>query len=162
MTRFSYTNINTALRIGLRRACLLGLLAWACIAAGCSKGDHSLVPVSGKVLIDGQPLTEGYIRFVPAKGRVSTGQIRSDGTFELTCFKPGDGAFIGANRIEVGSNKILSPTQIKWFAPKAYSSTATSGLTMDVTGPKDDALIELKWGNVKGPFVEQFSSGGGT
>ena len=130
--------------------------------AGCAKRDRSLVPVSGKVLIDGQPLTKGFVRFVPAKGRVSSGKIQSDGTFKLTCFKEGDGAHIGLNRIEVGSTEILSPTKIKWFAPKIYGSAATSGLAMEVKEATSEAVIELKWGSVKGPFVEQTNLGGGT
>jgi hypothetical protein len=143
-----------------RRFAVLFAIFCSCMIAGCSKGDRSLVPVSGKVLIDGQPLTRGFVRFVPAKGRVSSGEIQSDGTFKLTCFKEGDGAHVGPNRIEVGSTEILSPTKIKWYAPKMYGSIATSGLTMNVEEETAEAVIELKWGNVKGPFVEQDKSGG--
>jgi hypothetical protein len=138
------------------------LVAFSAALSGCSKGGDSLVPISGKVLIDGQPLTKGFVRFYPAKGRVSSGPIRSDGTFELTCFKTGDGAHLGANRIEVGSSEILSPTQLKWHAPKIYASIATSNLSMVVTEPTTEAVIELKWGKGKGPFVEQMASGSGT
>jgi hypothetical protein len=143
-----------------RRFAVFCAILCACLISGCSKRDRSLVPVSGKVLIDGQPLTKGFVRFVPAKGRVSSGQIQSDGTFKLTCFKAGDGAHMGPNRIEVGSTEILSPTKIKWFAPKMYGSVATSGLTMNVEEATDEAVIELKWGSVKGPYVEQNNTGG--
>jgi hypothetical protein len=148
--------------IASRPTVVISAICCIYIVAGCTKSDRSLVPVSGKVLIDGQPLTKGFVRFVPAKGRVSSGIIQSDGAFVLTCFKEGDGAHVGPNRIEVGSTEILGPTKIKWYAPKMYSSIATSGLTMNVEEATNEALIELKWGSAKGPFVETVNTGGGT
>ena len=47
-------------------AWLLPALAMVCSMAGCGDGRPTRVPVSGQVLIDGAPLTHGYVRFTPA------------------------------------------------------------------------------------------------
>jgi hypothetical protein len=44
---------------------------FACILAGCSHGDSNSGTVSGNVILDGQPLPSGSIRFTPEGGHVS-------------------------------------------------------------------------------------------
>ncbi|MGL4464739.1 MAG: hypothetical protein ACRC1K_21505, partial [Planctomycetia bacterium] len=74
-------------------------------ALGC--GRAGLVPVSGRVTIDGAPLSFGNIRFVPAGGRAAYGPIAPDGSFSLSTFTLGDGCFTGSHQIEVlGSRSV--------------------------------------------------------
>ena len=89
----------------------------AFVTAGCGDGRPARVPVSGRVLIDGQPLTHGYVRFSPANSRASTGQLDASGHFILSCFEPGDGAVIGAHKVSVLAQEPIGQESIKWHAP---------------------------------------------
>src|SRR3954454_24249535 len=97
------------------------------LSVGCSDGKPKRVPISGKVLIDGKPLTIGSIQFVPEGARSSGGAIDPDGHFVLSCYKPGDGAVIGAHRVRVTAAKNISEKELRWEAPKMYSDIASSG-----------------------------------
>src|SRR5690348_8737102 len=79
---------------------VLAIVALA-VSNGCGDGRPTRVPVSGQVLIDGKPLTFGYVRFAPADTRASTGSLDSQGHFKLTCFQPGDGAVFGLHQVTV-------------------------------------------------------------
>ena len=78
--------------------CYLWVLAGA---AGPSSGSPaSLIPVKGKVTYKGQPLATGVVEFEPdGYGRPGRGQLKSDGTFELTTYKDGDGVVAGEHRV---------------------------------------------------------------
>jgi hypothetical protein len=131
------------------------LLVCAVVAlAGCGDGRPERVPVSGVVLIDGEPLTRGYVKFVPANGRPSLGKIAADGKFALTCFDGGDGAIPGTHRVQVSANRIISANKIEWFAPSKYADFRTSGIEVVVAEPVDDVTIELDSGGKKMPYVE--------
>jgi len=124
-------------------------------AAGCNKTPDRVV-VSGQVLIDGEPLKYGQVRFVPVGGRPSDADLDENGRFTLTSFKPADGAALGVHKIAVFANEQLDGVRTKWHAPKKYSYYQTSELSKEITGPTDDLVIELTWkGDEKGkPFIE--------
>ena len=46
---------------------MLSLLAVSVMLVGCDDGRPQRLKVSGQVLIDGKPLTHGYVRFVPQR-----------------------------------------------------------------------------------------------
>src|SRR5262245_808535 len=79
----------TSRQTGWHRA---ALLAGAVVfAAGCGGGQgEKLAPVSGKVTLDGQPLTTGSVSFRPdtSRGNASPqqpqGTIDADGNYELS------------------------------------------------------------------------------
>lgn len=131
------------------------LLLLAVAMAGCGDGRPSRVPVSGKVLIDGKPLTLGYIRFVPSDGRASGGKIGPDGRFTLTCYDGHDGAVLGTHRIEVAAREILGPATLRWHAPKRYVRFDTSGVSVEIAGPTDSLQVDLTWDG-GAPFIERF------
>jgi hypothetical protein len=138
----------------LRHSLLTATLGAALLTAvGCSDGRPARVPVSGKVLIDGQPLQYGYVRFVPEGGRPSKGNLGSDGMFSLYCYEPGDGAVIGTHRVEVSGMQSISEWEMRWHAPKKYADMNTSGITKEVSQPTDSMVIELTWAGGK-PFTE--------
>lgn len=117
--------------------------------AGCSDGRPERVEVSGKVLIDGKPLTLGNVKFVPANARPSAGKIDQSGHFTLTCYDGADGVVPGEHRVQISSSKVLSDTEIHWYAPRKYASFRTSGITKEVTEATDEMLIEITWGDKK-------------
>jgi hypothetical protein len=121
---------------------------------GCGDGRPDRVPVSGIVLIDGQPLTRGYVKFVPANGRPSVGTIDKAGKFTLTCFDGGDGAIPGKHRVQVAANRIISDNKIEWYAPPKYADFRTSEIEVEVIKPVDNLTIELKSDGRKLPYIE--------
>lgn len=136
-------------RISLRLACL-------CLAilplAACN--DHpDRLPVSGQVLIDGQPLRYGHILFVPNEGRPSRADIDENGHFELASFSSADGAAKGTHRIAVFAGQQISQSETRWHAPKKYADYSTSGLEETLEGPTDSLVINLTWAGGK-PFTE--------
>lgn len=133
------------------------LFAAALSAAGCDSGPK-VVPVSGTVLIDGQPLTKGSVQVMPEGSRAAAGAIGPDGRFTLTTTDDGDGCLTGTHAARVIGNENVGPTNTRWLAPKKYASPDDSGLTVTITGPTTDLKIELTWAGGK-PFVEKGSGG---
>ncbi|MEX0585128.1 MAG: hypothetical protein WD176_00695 [Pirellulales bacterium] len=128
------------------------LLFAASVLCGCSDRPQ-LVPVSGKVLIDGQPLTYGTIMVIPANDRPALGRIGRDGSFVLSCFDDNDGSVLGTHKVTVSAVETLNSSSQKWHAPKVYTEPATSGLEVTISEPTDSLVIELSWRGGK-PFVE--------
>lgn len=126
------------------------------IISGCSDSGPTLSPVSGTVLIDGKPVTHGFVRVMPEGYRPAHGKLDENGTFELTTETEGDGCVHGTHRVTVTALEMLPGSSQKWHAPKAYSDTSTSDLTVDISGPTSELEIDLTWRGGK-PFVESFS-----
>jgi hypothetical protein len=138
----------------LSKAMSLRLMtAVALLAPGCGDNRPERVTVSGQVLIDGQPLTGGNVKFVPDGSRPSSGKLDAAGTFKLTCYDGGDGVVPGRHRVQISAMEVLSASKVKWLAPPKYADFRTSGLEFEITEPTDDLTIELTWDGGK-PFVE--------
>lgn len=106
-------------------------------------------------MIDGEPLTKGYIRFVPSDARSVGSRIDAEGRFYFTGEGgPDDGLPPGKHRIEVAASEPIDDVSMKWFAPKKYADFRTSGLEQTIDTPTDSLMIELTWGDQEGPFVE--------
>lgn len=129
------------------------LVAGISACAGCGDGRPQRVPVSGYVLIDGQPLAKAAVRFYPPNGRSSSGTTDASGRFSLSCFDVSDGALLGTHRVIVAAVDEVSGNTIKWRSPKKYSEADTSGIEATIDGPRDDLKLELTWGGDK-PFLE--------
>jgi hypothetical protein len=136
------------------------LLPILLIVAGCAPGAPKPVPVAGTVLIDGKPLTSGFIRLIPADNRAATGAIDDQGRFRLTTMTEGDGCVPGTHDVEVTSTKTIRHGELAWLAPEKYRDPKRSGLKATITGPTDDLVIELSWEGQK-PFVEKIDTTGG-
>jgi hypothetical protein len=141
----------------LRQARWFALLAALLlpVVGGCDDGRPRRVPVSGKVTIDGESLTQGAVRFKPVDGRVATGEIGPDGSFTLSTYEPRDGVVTGLHAVTIHASEELDDNSIRWHVPKKYQRAGTSGLTQTIDGPRDDLLIELTWDGKPGPFVEK-------
>jgi hypothetical protein len=120
-------------------------LAWICAVAfliGCNDGRPRRVPVSGQVLIDGQPLSCGDLKFVPEGARPSYGKLDSNGRFTLTCYDGNDGVVPGLHRVGVSASEVKQD-QTTWHAPIKYANFRTSGITVQIDRATDSLVIEL-------------------
>lgn len=146
---------------GLKIYLMLSILSAIVFAGGCNKGPK-IVPVSGQVLIDGKPLCQGSVAFAPSNWRASGGTLDSEGRFRLEIQERNrivDGTVLGVQRVIVSGAERISKTQTKWHAPPKYADFTTSGLTYDVTGPIDNATINITWAGGK-PFIEIIEGAG--
>ncbi|WP_428306932.1 hypothetical protein [Lacipirellula sp.] len=114
---------------------------------GCGGSGPSLAPVSGKVLLDGQPLTTGQVLTQPTAGRGANGAIQSDGTFTLSSGRE-PGAMVGTHQVavvayEVGASTSPEAPQGKLLVPQRYTSAENSGLTIEVSSGENTPTLEL-------------------
>lgn len=129
---------------------MLPLVLASAVAAGCGSGRPTTVPIRGSVTLDGKPVAQAMVLFVPATGGVpARGVTGEDGGFTLTTFTEGDGALAGKHRVAVSKMKVtgieatadgMVPANVSgemrtiWVTPQKYSDVETSGLEVDV-GP---------------------------
>jgi hypothetical protein len=131
---------------GITGIVAIGALSLAAVA-GCGRPSYQLdtAPVKGKVTIDGQPLSSGYVTFVVSRGRASSAEIQPDGSFEMSTYEKGDGAQVGTHPVVVTpvppDEYQAGPKPIP--VPERYSRSGTSGFTAEVK-PGEDTFIELK------------------
>jgi hypothetical protein len=112
----------------------------------------ALAPVTGKVTVDGHPLTSGQVVLVPEKqeqgkeGALSAGEIKEDGSYEIyTGGKPG--APLGLAKLSV-TPKMVPQEGAKgppkdMFNPK-YRDASRSGLKFTVVEKAAAGTYDLK------------------
>jgi hypothetical protein len=137
------------------------VLACSACAVGCERVDSlGFTPVTGRVTLDGKPLTGGEVRFTPDptsnKGPQSISPLGPDGSFELR--GPGGrlGAVPGDHRVSVtlphlteaptppseAAGTGVPPARAAAAAPQGpplpakYASPETSGLTATIESGK--------------------------
>lgn len=128
------------------RARVLAGAAFTVVAlalTGCG-GGPKIVPVSGSVTIDGQPLAYGHVQILPEGWRPASGRLDGSGRFTLTTTTPNDGCPVGTHPAVVLAGESITPETMKWHAPSKYADVKTSGLTVEITGPTTDLKIALK------------------
>ena len=126
------------------------MAALFCILVGCQRAP-TLGKVSGKVTLDGQPVSEGRISFNDAsRGIFMTADLRADGSYEVVRAE-GHGLPPGTYQVAVtplpsdlpvGFSSTAPPKRFSEI-PAKYHNPATSGLTLTVaqeTNPFDVAL----------------------
>ena len=87
----------------------LSLLLLAAVI-GCSNSPYPLVPVSGVVTLDGQPLPNARVAFEPQSqgqgldvGPGSYGKTNAEGHFELETIDGTPGAIVGPHRVAIST-----------------------------------------------------------
>jgi hypothetical protein len=110
------------------------------LAGGCGP-QRELIPVQGRVLLDGQPLAFGSVSFQSESGQPATAAIGPDGSFTLSMFGEGPGAVPGRNRVlvtcydgqrQAAADRDQEPGLGKLLIPERYTAYETSGLVIDV------------------------------
>jgi hypothetical protein len=145
-----HTNLR---RFSLAGLCCVLPFAWTICLAGCGS-NPKLGSVEGIVRLDGEPLSTGTVRFIPAAGRAASGEIQSDGTFRLGTYAKTDGAMIGLHQVAITAieSDPDAPTEgrmlkrnpkVKRLIPERYTTTATSRLTADVKPGRNEFTFDL-------------------
>ena len=131
------------------------LLLFFALISGCGDNLPQRVPVSGQVLLDGKPLETGTLSIQSPGQRSSYATLGPGGKFSISAFSENDGLMIGKHPVAVISKENINGKTVKWLIPKKYTDIATSGLEIDVPGPRSDVVINLTWGGGK-PFIEKY------
>lgn len=130
---------------GLRQT-FCGLVAM-CLLMGCTRHDHDVVAIAGRVVMDGKAIDGGMIRFVPKLGRPASSEIAEDGGFRLSSESIDKVSLLGVPpgtyRVQVSHSEIVDDQTIHWTVPQRYADFRTSGLRVTVAEPTDDLVIEL-------------------
>ncbi len=105
-----------------RRLWLVVLLA----TVGCSGGSET-VPVQGVVRLDGQPLPDASVQFVPdGSGRDATATTDQQGRFVLSTVQPRDGAVPGTYKVVVTPSSPILETPKGMSAEEAMNAAAAA------------------------------------
>lgn len=144
---------------GLVVLAVIGAIAVAAITApGCARKGPDRAPVSGKVTYKGQPLRFGTVMFETEAGQYATGAIQPDGTFQMEIRGEGRGAPVGKSKVRIVCFANQDPTPRPGetandpkhgeerglgasLIPTKYSSTATSGIAVDVKPGNNEPLV---------------------
>jgi hypothetical protein len=125
-----------------RPAIFLLLLA----AVGC--GSSSLGTVQGTVTLDGQPLKEGVVRFVPADGKSQTATAPiADGKF--TAFVP-----LGEMKVEFSAPRVVGRHKV-YDTPDSPLVDDVAELIPERFNTKSQLRISVKKGSQEETFALQ-------
>ena len=130
--------------------CFLALLVMFLIS-GCGSKFPVTARVNGTVSYGGKPVGNGTILFTPeAKGNAATGEIRADGSFQLTTFQRNDGAVVGTYKVSMFVNPPGEPGNPgQEFAggkppiPVKYNSPTTSDLKVTINSGENKLDLKL-------------------
>jgi hypothetical protein len=121
------------------------LLIGLALLLGCGRGSQiQRAIVSGKVLYQGQPIADGSILFVPAKGTEGpqAGAQITDGAYRVTA---GGGVPVGTHRVEVQAYRLVPNARSRptapedrmgkqQYLPEQYNNKSTLDATIDGPG----------------------------
>ncbi len=111
--------------------------------AGCG-GKDGLGRVTGKVTLDGKPLANASIEFVPVdgKGLTSYGRTDTNGEYYMMATRSAKGAAVGKNSVRITTYEVLDlQTTLPELVPTKYN-TATE-LEREVKSGSNSIDFEL-------------------
>jgi hypothetical protein len=113
------------------------------ISAGCSSSDQpELVPVRGRVTLDGQPLADAYVVFQSESGgRGSRAITHSDGGYELTYLRDIGGVRPGKHRVYISTAIEGRPHE---RLPRKYNKETILVATVPDAGGEIDFSLDSK------------------
>jgi len=129
------------------------------LAIGCSRHLDVLpnsVPVRGTVKLDGKPLPNGTVMFVPLEGeagQIALGKIH-EGRFDMITTMSSPGVVMGKYGVRIESlnesqasqqgQAIGEGTPLLRLIPDRYTNHQTSGLNVEVTKGMPSVHLELQ------------------
>ena len=134
------------------RLAVLMVIPWL---AGCKPDGPDIVPVSGTVTHNGQPVPNVRIIFEPTQGRISWGISDAQGRFTLDYDPDFDGARVGTHRVyvvdesaNIDPTAALAGAKRERRAPELAAaidkySQEKSTLNVEVTKPEKNFQLKL-------------------
>ncbi len=132
---------------------LFGLLGLMTVTLGCGDSGPQLAPVTGQVLLDGEPVADAGVLFSPnTPGPAASGSTDEQGNFSLMTGSR-DGALVSSHRVVISKSETrgvsadadgLSGAVVDggWLfvdhLPRRYNDPKTSGLTADVAADDEN------------------------
>jgi hypothetical protein len=132
---------------------------------GCNSSTITVLPVTGVVTLDGQPLEQAIVTFYPTSGQPlpAGGHTDSAGKFTLKTIEgPHEriGALPGSYKVVVVKTKALTgrksddpglsselgpyDMKLEWITPEKYADHATTELTCEVSAGMTPPQFDLK------------------
>ncbi len=136
------------------------VLGFAC-CVGCGQTEMPTVPVEGTVQLDGRPLENVLVRFLPdtVDGETcpgSAGVTDAQGHFRLRCEDQRDGAVVGRHRVVLEDMAVYAMPRkenapppaksVKSRVPPHYGSAANTPLCVDIEREQSPVRIDLSAG----------------
>jgi len=136
----------------------VGLLMIALmLQVGCGPSGPDIARVQGTVTMDGKPLPNAIIMFVPVGGRPSVSETDANGKYVLEFSGGRKGAIPGINRVEINTGRLAYEKDgknypaVKESVPVQYNRLTTLEFNVEA-GKNNTADFALKSG---GKIVEQ-------
>jgi len=150
-------HVGFVTRMGTHLFSLLLICQVFCVGCAGESGPE-LVPVTGTITLDGQPVQHAVIRFLPdasqgTKGPIALGVVDSSGRFSLTSPGGREGVIQGHHLVTIiceeqaereVSEGVFEMVGDKCHVPSHYASEKTSELTAEVTTDTDEVNFDLR------------------
>jgi len=127
------------------------------LQVGCGPSGPEIARVQGTVTMDGKPLPNAIIMFVPVGGRPSVSETDANGKYVLEFSGGRKGAIPGINRVEINTGRLAYEKDgknypaVKESVPVQYNRLTTLEFNVEA-GKNNTADFALKSG---GKIVEQ-------
>lgn len=127
------------------------------LQVGCGPNGPDIARVQGTVTMDGKPLPNAIIMFVPVGGRPSVSETDANGKYVLEFSGGRKGAIPGINRVEINTGRLAYEKDgknypaVKESVPVQYNRLTTLEFNVEA-GKNNTADFALKSG---GKIVEQ-------
>ena len=127
------------------------------LQVGCGPSGPDIARVQGTVTMDGKPLPNAIIMFVPVGGRPSVSETDANGKYVLEFSGGRKGAIPGINRVEINTGRLAYEKDgknypaVKESVPVQYNRLTTREFNVEA-GKNNTADFALKSG---GKIVEQ-------
>ena len=127
------------------------------LQVGCGPSGPDIARVQGTVTMDGKPLPNAIIMFVPVGGRPSVSETDANGKYVLEFSGGRKGAIPGINRVEINTGRLAYEKDgknypaVKESVPVQFNRLTTLEFNVEA-GKNNTADFALKSG---GKIVEQ-------
>jgi hypothetical protein len=124
-------------------------MGWFCflvLVAGCGgRETPDLGYVTGVVKLDGAPVSDALVQFIPKEGRLSSGRTGPDGKYELEYLDGIKGAKIGQHIVKVSTAQSADEEAGKPAVPEKIPSmfNNSSKVTKEVKSGSNEINIDL-------------------
>ena len=143
--RFSSCLARRDVAVPLVVACSL-LLAGVVSLPGCGRGGDGppLGKVMGVVTLDGSPLPDAQVEFLPQSGRPSMAETGKDGAYRLQYTVDRDGALVGPHTVKIHTAIPGRADSAKELLPDRYHSKTELKAEVKAGSNRFDFELKLK------------------